>query len=430
MVALLSAYIGMVSVFQNFGVNIVLTNQYYKKPKLYKLIWRNLIGMLLLWNVIYTFATATILFFIIPDTEQENAAAIILLKVTPLLFLATFEQCGLLYFRLRQHALFISTVSLVVGCFGVLLNYFFIAELRLGYMGWLYSEFITASLLGGIYFVALVFVIRIIPIVRINIGILRHALRVGLPTVPHYYSSYLLTGADRAIMDRLGIAPGDIGRYSLSFNFGAYVDVVTNAINQAVGPNLYEFIRDKRWQDYSKVIFYFQALIFVGCFIGALWFKEWLPLLVRNEALLGVDFILPLLLMSFAYRPMYIGINQTLFYHEKTNKVWLITFVAAIIKLVLSVVLLWIAGVIGAAIASLIAFLYMGFSGIFLKDFQQYNSARLFSTFWFVMIVVGSALAVFCSTASTQIRTLITCSLLAVILAIYRRYFLAEYAIA
>lgn len=393
-VGILSSYIAALAVFQLLGLNAVVSNAFYHHPSQYKWHWRQIYGFAWLWSLIYFSILGVIIYFTLPKEALEYRLEIIALKILPGLLFGPSDLIGSTYLRLRQKAWPVASRGLFAGLVGIGLNYYFIAVLKMGFMGWIVSEFITNTISSLLYFIPVIFTWKFLPIFNFKKYRIRKSLKISFPIIPHFYASYLLNSSDRVVMERMNIPTGEIGRYSLAYNFGVYIETITNAVNNAIGPNLLELIKAGKWRDYQRLIFGFQSLMLFICFTLSLWVPQWLPFLIRNKNLQDINVLIIVIIMSYSYRPIYIGCNQVLFYYEETKVLWRITFTAGALNLVGNFILLPIYGVEAAAITTFFSLMYMGFSGFFLSAVKKYNQAKLKPVLWFILIIafMGSAL--------------------------------------
>lgn len=393
-VGVLAAYIGAFSVFHLLGFNIIVVNAFYHHPKQYKWYWRQAYGFLWLWSIVYFSLLGVVIYYTLPQEASANKWLIIAMKVLPAFFFGVSDMLAVNYYRLNHKALPIASRSLFAGLVGIALNYYFIAGLKMGYMGWITSEFITAIVSGILFFIPVYKRWGLTPIFNFKRRLIKKALKVSMPVIPHYYSTYLLNSSDRVIMERVNVPTNEIGRYSLAYNFGIYIETLSNAVNQAVGPNLLELIRNNKWREYQQLIFAFQALILFVCFTLSLWVTQWVPFLIRNKELQNIYLLLIIILMSYSYRPIYIGCTGVIFYYERTSILWRITFIGGVINVIANFIFIPIYGVTAAAVTTFISLLYMGFSGFFFEVVKTYNKAKLKPLMWFLLNIACLFLAI------------------------------------
>src|SRR5690606_599109 len=155
-----------------------------------------------------------VVYLFIPQEVKEHATQIILLNVIPLVLFSPAMVIGNLYYQLKQKPLQIASRSVLVGLLTVALNVYFIKYLRMGFMGWFFANSISQVIYQFSYFIPLNNSIGLKPIFNFKRKTLKKQLLICLPTIPHYYSSYLLNSFDRVIMKFYGVNISSIGRYN------------------------------------------------------------------------------------------------------------------------------------------------------------------------------------------------------------------------
>ena len=81
-----------------------------------------------------------------------------------------------------------------------------------------------------------------------------HALRFNIPLVPHYLSSTVLNSADR-IMIKNYAGASDAGIYSLAYSISQIMILFNTALNQTLGPWIYQKIKDKKTRDIAGIAY-------------------------------------------------------------------------------------------------------------------------------------------------------------------------------
>jgi O-antigen/teichoic acid export membrane protein len=417
-IGIIDVFIGLISAIHFLGFNVVITNVFIKNPNWYKIIWRQLYGFLLLWSIIYIIILGLVIYLTLPEEASENLNKILFVKLIPEILFTPIVLFMSVYYRMNHLAWPIALRSLIAGAVGVALNYYLIAHLKLGYMGWIYSGFV-AAVIGGIMFVIPFFKeLKLYPIFNFKRKLIINSLKVGLPVIPHNYSHYLLNSSDRLIMERLNVSTASIGIYSLAYTLGMYINLLANAINQAVSPNLLIFIKEKKWKNYQDLVTLFQSVVFLTCVLAAVWVADWMPLLIRNDDLNQYPEIFIIIVMSYSAWPLYTGCFQVLFYFEKTSMLWKITTMAGVINIILNIILIPYYGFLVAAWTTLFAMLYQSFSGFLFKYYRESSKANLDPVFWFIM-VVGSLYAALQMLDSSFVLKLITTSIIIIVIVVY-----------
>ncbi len=144
--------------------------------------------------------------------------------------------------------------------------------------------------------------------------------------IPHNYSSYLLNSSDRVVMDQFKVSIDQIGQYNI-IHVRNYFESVGEAIGMAVGPfysKLYTAKTKKALIDERNLTF-FDDKFLLATFLISLWLKEIFILLISNKELQSAYPIGIIIIMSYAYRPMYWSVGIKLKYFENYQSTWKIS---------------------------------------------------------------------------------------------------------
>ena len=367
----IAAYTGAISVLSTLGMSIVLTTSFYKNTYRYQWIWRQIYGFLQYWMILFAILQGVLLYFIIPMEAQENKWSIIILANFSSVFFGATSLIGVLHYRLLQQPIPIAIRTVISGLMTVVANLVFVAYFKMGYMGWYISSFISGCFINLSYWWVVNKTWKLSPIYNFKWRTIKKYLGISLPTVPHYYSTYLLNSSDRFVMDRLGVPVGSIGNYNLAAQFGGYFDMFANAINMAVNPMTMEQIRDNKENIAKKMIFYMSIVIISATFLFSLWSKEIFILLIKNKELQKIYPLAIILVMAYNYRPMYVASSNMFFYYENTKSLLKISFAAGLMAFIGYIVVIPVWGIYGAAIVNYIFLQYMGYGGFLLNEYKE-----------------------------------------------------------
>ena len=222
-----------------------------------------------------------------------------------------------------------------------------------GAAGYLQGALVGAGLAAIPYLALTMGQIR--PVFRMRV--LLPALAFGLPLVPHALAGWALEMSDRAILTRL-IPLHDVGVYSLGYQLGAAMGLVTTAFNAAWVPFLFGTLKDEGEAAHPKlarlVTYYAVALCFVG--LG------WALLVEHAMALLaGPQFrdayrITPWVVGGYIFGGLYLIPTNLLFWRRQTRVIPLITLAAGAANVGLNLWLVPRYGAIAAAWSTLAAY--------------------------------------------------------------------------
>ena len=403
------AYTGLLGGVKTLGFEILLVNSFFKK-KVWKKYWGRYLGGLMGFNLIFVWIYILLLLLIMPSEVGEDKWLVILLIVIPATLFDVFRMFGTRYFQLSQKPSYIAIVTAVVGVITIFLNLYTIAYLRMGYKGWFIATGVGSFLTFSFYIFPLIKK-EIVPVFTGNKNFWKKSLKVSLPTVPHNYSVYLLNSSDRMVMDQLKTPIGQIGLYNLAYIFGGYMEFFGNAVGMAVGPiitGLYSK-KDIRSEKQVKVLVFFLQICFISvCAIVSLWAKELFGLLIKNQALSDAYSISIIIIMGYAYRPLYWASVNKLIFYEHTNKLWRISFIAGIINIGLNLIFIPMYGIIAAAVTTFISLVYMGISPFFIKEYRKLENQNFYSIYWMLGIVLITGLVYLLKDAELYIKLTLT----------------------
>lgn len=187
-------------------------------------------------------------------------------------------------------------------------------------------------------------------------GLLRRALRIAIPTIPHVVAIYLLNVSDRFVV-QASEGFGQVGRYQVAYLIGGAGIVAINALNNAWAPLIYQAdpqLRHRVLSETTRTVERLAAGAVVGVSMGAPWLLMLAaPFSYDRGALVPV-----VATISLAAMPMvvYLANAHLVFVTGKTGLLAVITPAAAAAKIVVAILLVSVWGLIGAGIATVVAY--------------------------------------------------------------------------
>ncbi|MGR5112128.1 lipopolysaccharide biosynthesis protein [Vibrio jasicida] len=193
---------------------------------------------------------------------------------------------------------------------------------------------------------------QLVSLRSINKDHIKEALNFGMPLVPHVFGAFLLTAADRFVInDRLGLA--DAGIYMVAVQVSMALTIVFDAINKAYVPWLFE--RLKRNDEKEKLVIVKNTYIYFLCvlFLAALSFiiGPVMITLVVGEEYQAAGRIIGWLCLGQVFGGMYLMVTNYIFYAKKTGRLSLVTIGSGLLNLLTMLVLVNYLGIEGAAIS-------------------------------------------------------------------------------
>ena len=412
--ATVMVYTGLLLGIKDLGITVLAINAYYHFHKSWLLRWKIYYGYLLAWSPVLFLMSFFLVYFTLPEEASGNRLSSVLLVTLPFLLFEHTITMGFRYLQtVTRNARKVALISFIAGIVTVLVTYILIVEMKAGYLGWFMGSF-AGGLVSALLYLPVVLKAGIRPLFYANRAFFKKEMRVALPMIPHTYASYLLNSSDRFVMSTLNVPVRDMGLYNLAYSFGNYADVAGNSIGLAVGPVINEQISQKKAdaeRSLRRLIFFLQALFVLGLAILVVWFREIFAILISNEELRQAYPLAIIIVMAYAYRPIYWSIMNRLFLAKKTDKIWRISFGAGLLNVILNFSLIPIFGYQVAAVNTFISFLVLGFGGFLLKDFREQNSLNYHPLLWILLIIACTAASYFLRDSDWMIRMVYSFSL-------------------
>lgn len=369
--ATISAYSLSISAFSTLGLSVVIQNSFFKHPYHYTIVWRQIYGFLNIWMVIYACFQALLLYFFIPAEAIENRWLIIIITNFSTVFFGPTATIGNSYYIYSKQSFPIVWRSVLSSLITILSNYILIVHFNLGYMGWYISSFIGTFFSNATYWYVLRKKLKIIPIYKFKWKSLKKALSISMPTIPHYYTPYLLDSSGRMVMDQNNLSQSEMGRIGISQQIGGLFQTGMNGISHAISPYILQALKDEKQKIIEKLGLIFVTFIFGLAFILSLWSREIFDILLSNDSLKSAYPYFIVFVMASCYRPMYLMASNYYFYFEKTKQLLFITFFSGCLAFLIYIVFVPLYGVWAFLIGHYIACLYYGYSGYFYSGYTH-----------------------------------------------------------
>lgn len=195
---------------------------------------------------------------------------------------------------------------------------------------------------------------------RIRRDHVRHALRFGLPLIPHVIGGMMISMVDRFMITNI-LDVSATGVYMVAIQIGLAVYLLADGGSRAIQPWFIEGIKsgdeDKKILMARMSILCFVGLATVAAVVGltAPWY---LPFLV-GEAFQPAAPLIIWIAMGQAFGGMYLVSANVIFYKQKTAYLAMITISCGLLNALISFILLQVEGLKGAGHAYFLAQLLM-----------------------------------------------------------------------
>ena len=188
-----------------------------------------------------------------------------------------------------------------------------------------------------------------------NKSYLKHAVKYGVPLIPHTLSGVVILYSDKLIVTYYhGV--GENGIYSVGFMIGQLIGLLQNSFNQAWVPWVFQKLKAGKEADKRRMVkITYLYIIGILVAVASLWLIAPIIYSLLGEKFgAGVDIVLWVAL-GFAFNGMYKMVSVYIFYAEKTMIIAFMSFGVAIVNNILNFALIPNYGMQGAAIATMMA---------------------------------------------------------------------------
>lgn len=229
----------------------------------------------------------------------------------------------------------ITTVYTILNIGGTL---FFIIVLNKDWLGRIYANIITATLLfiiGGYLLRKKGYIKYIWP----TKNKFKESWLFGVPLIPHHLTSWLRQGVDRFIINAHFLT-SLVGLFSFAINFANIISIAGTAFNQSNSVFIFRCLSEdpegnkpklKKQTSYMFFLFLlFTLLVIASCYI-------FVPIVFPSYSD-SVIYIIPLCCAAF-FQCVYLLFCNFLFFYKKTKQLMYITFIISLVHLLLS---LWL----------------------------------------------------------------------------------------
>jgi O-antigen/teichoic acid export membrane protein len=322
-----------------------------------------------------------------------------ILRISAIIIL--FDSLNVLPFaalRIDRRAKWFGVIRLTGIVLTLALNLIFIVGLHKGVDG----IFVANLIASGVMLLMLAPTIARRFEFRISWPTMKKMFPFALTNVPAYLSAMMVQVIDRPIVQAfLGLAM--LGVYQANYRMGIIMMVFVSLFEYAWRPF---FLRESRTNDdrarqvFSRVFTYFMVIACMGFLALALFLPDMLSIRLpfihhaifqKKEYLAGLN-IIPVVLAAYIFQGMYTNFIAGIYIKEHNKVLPFVTGLGAAVNIVTNIILIPIMGIMGAALATLFA--YMAMAGALYSQSQKvyfitYDWRRVGFVALLVMIAFG-----------------------------------------
>ena len=271
-------------------------------------------------------------------------------------YFSVFGFVPLTYYRVIEQARTYFLLSIGLFFLETFLTLCFVVGFKWGAAGRLGAHMVANLSFALLY----VYLLRKIITMRLNFDfqILKDALHYSLPLVPTSLSGWILNFSDRIFIERY-FTLADVGIYSLGYQIGMVVMIITGGIHTAYTPFFYK-LANTRDQKSAKEQLYRTNTVYIlavclMCFLISLFSKEVVSLMAHHSYLEAYK-IVPLIALAYLFNQVTGILNLYIGQEKRTKALMYLTLCGAGINILLNFLLVPKYRAYGAAYATIISF--------------------------------------------------------------------------
>ena len=299
--------------------------------------------------------------FVTLDIPFDHLKLIFL--VVPILFIDAVNVIPFIKLRIERQAKKFAAFKILNIIVNVILNLYLILKLKWGIEAVFISNIAASAFTFLLLFPTVVKYFKI----KLRTDLLVKFLKFGLPYLPAGLASMFIQGIDRPILGHLTDL-STVGVYSANYKLGIFMMLFVSMFQYAWQPFFLQNAEEKNAKElFSKVLTYFTVaasfiLIFVSLFISDLVkIRLFGHTIIQHDYWGGLN-IVPVILFGYLFNGLYVIFTAGIFIKEKSIYVPFITGVGAAVNIGVNFALIPSMGMMGAAIATLAAYLAMAIS--------------------------------------------------------------------
>lgn len=195
----------------------------------------------------------------------------------------------------------------------------------------------------------------------------KSAILFNIPLIPHYLSTVLLASSDKVMIEKLSDIQS-AGLYTLAYTYSSLTLIVFGAINSAYNPFSMKAIKEKNYHSLASTTRI--MMLFSMLFAMLLIFLAPEGLLIlgggKREYLQALP-IIPILIVGIFLSSFYFVFSNVEFVYEKTQYIFPITLVGALLNIVLNYLFIPVVGYEIAAYTTFIGYLVISVCHYFIS---------------------------------------------------------------
>jgi len=180
----------------------------------------------------------------------------------------------------------------------------------------------------------------------------------GFPLLFGLVAGWLLNQGDRFIVLHF-FTLKEVGIYTLAYSIGTIVNVVNQAMINAITPTLYRYLNKKEGYKIVRNINIYYSIIILSISLSIGLSSYWYIPLIFGEQYINSSDIILFISLAFAFNGMYRITGGVIAFYKENKLQMKLLYISAIINIIISILLIPIFNILSPAIGTLIAYIFL-----------------------------------------------------------------------
>lgn len=182
----------------------------------------------------------------------------------------------------------------------------------------------------------------------------KFALGFNIPLIPHYLSMMILGQSDRIMISRM-VGTGEAAIYTVAYNIGLLMQLITNAISNSFNPYTYKAIQKKEYQKIGENANFLLLLVAVTA-CGIMLLGPEIIRIFAAPAYYEARWVIPPVAVSTYFIFCYPLFSNVEFYFEEKKYVACASLIGAVTNVMLNAIFIPIFGFVAAGYTTLFCY--------------------------------------------------------------------------
>jgi O-antigen/teichoic acid export membrane protein len=277
-----------------------------------------------------------------------------MLVFASIFFSLLIEDC-LVFFQVRQKAIWFAGLSTARLALGLTLNIVFVVLLKKGVLGILLSGLTTSAIMGFFIFGKTLSMTGL----GFSPAKLKKLVAYGFPLIFSGFSTFVITFSDRYFLNAYSTLD-EVGNYSLGYKISMLISVlITNPFITAWSAKRFEIARQPGSDETNSRVFTYFVIVLAFGALGLCAYINDIIALAATPAFRAAAYVVPMVVLGYVLNAVYYHFNYGILLQKRTKVIAVIMATAAGLNLLMNYLLIPRLHSMGAAMATTLSYLYI-----------------------------------------------------------------------